>query len=339
MHHQHQLGIIGCGDFLRWMASDIKKSERITTRALFDPDTSRAKKYASQLGGTVVNSSDAIFADPKIDVVALFVPPWIRRGLVAKAAKAGKQIITTKPLGPNVADCRAMVAAVKKARVRCGVFYRRTGNEGIELYKQIFDSGKFGKLALYKQDWIHHYPSWNTWALDPKKNGGPFMDAMIHNLNISRYLMNTHPTHATFFSESHAHRLSCADTEFMKLDFGPRRSAHLFITWAADLAVYSTDGNYREHVDITYMVTDKGWRLTESSEDGKFIVTASKNGEKKKFTAPPLPRTTCDEFVRAVDKKDRFGCGIVEVAEAAQDIEIISQVTKNTGRQTRLALT
>jgi predicted dehydrogenase len=338
MNRAHQLGIIGCGDFLRWQADSIKKSKRIAVRALFDTDRGRAQKYAGQLGGRVADSAEGIFADPAIDVVALFVPPWVRRGLIAQAAKAGKQIITTKPLGPNTADCRAMVAAVKKARVRCGVFYRRTGNAGIELYKQIFDSGKFGKLALYKQDWIHHYPAWNTWALDPKKNGGPFMDAMIHNLNIARYLMGARPTAATFFSQSHAHRLPCADTEFMKIDFGPRRSAHLFITWAADLAVYSTAGNDREHVDITYMVTDRGWRLTEGWENGKFTVTASKDGKQEKFTAPVLPRTPYDEFVRAVEARDRFGGGVVDIVEAAQDIQILGQVGRKTGRQTHLRL-
>lgn len=338
MGGKHQLGIIGCGDFLRWQAGSIKKSQRIAVRALFDTDASRAQKYAGELGGTVVDSAAAIFADPQIDVVALFVPPWVRRGLIEQAAKAKKQIITTKPLAPNAADCRAMVAAVKKAKVRCGVFYRRTDNAAIEFYKQLFDSGKYGRLALYKQDWIHHYPAWNTWALNPKKNGGPFMDAMIHNLNIARYLMGARATEATLFSQSHAHRLPCADTEFMKIDFGPRRSAHLFITWAADLGVFSTTGNDREHVDITYMVTDQGWRLTEGWEDGKFVITASKDGKKEKLTPPALPRTAFDEFVCALEAKTKFGGGIVDVTEAAQDIQILEQAVRKAGRPVTLKL-
>lgn len=82
-----------------------------------------------------------------------------------------------------------MTEAVEQAGVRCGVIYRRTNNPVIEAYKEIFSGGEFGKLALYKQDWLHHYPTWNRWATAPQKNGGPFMDAMLHNLNAARYLM------------------------------------------------------------------------------------------------------------------------------------------------------
>ncbi len=83
--------------------------------------------------------------------------------------------------------------------------------------KRLLDSGEIGRLALYRQDWLHHYPQWNTWALDPAKNGGPFMDAMIHNLNLARYLMGRPVTAAAFFSEKLSHPdLTCADTETLK---------------------------------------------------------------------------------------------------------------------------
>jgi hypothetical protein len=80
--------------------------------------------------------------------------------------------------------------------------------------------------------YLHHDPQWNTWALDRDKNGGPFMDAMVHNLNIARYLMGRPMTACTFFSDSHAHQLPCADTEAMKCDFADN-GATLFDAFAA----------------------------------------------------------------------------------------------------------
>jgi len=38
----------------------------------------------------------------------------------------------------------------------------------------------------------------------------------------------------------------------MKLDFTENDAAHLFITWAADLALYCEEGNDREHIDLFY---------------------------------------------------------------------------------------
>jgi predicted dehydrogenase len=333
MAKTHTIGLFGCGDLLRWTAADFKASKRARIAALYDPDHARAVKWAGELGGRAVKTEDEIFGDPEIDIVVLFVPPWVRRGLLERAAKAGKHIITTKPLGPNLADCEAMARAVEKAGVVCSVFYRRTGNSGIETYKRIFDGGALGKLALYKQDWIHHYPQWNRWATDPRKNGGPFMDAMIHNMNTARYLMGRPATAATLFSDNHAQDLQCNDTEFMKLDFKGSGSAHLFITWAADLAVYSTQGNDREHIDITYMITDKGWRLTEGWENGQFTITASREGKTRKFVGRAIKGTTCDRFADAVDKGGKLPSDMPGIREACQDIRILEHAAKTPGRR------
>lgn len=329
---KHTVGIVGCGDFLRWMADDLQKSKKIAVTSLFDLNPKSAARYAEKLGGTAVKSVNEIIENPAIDIVCLFVPPWVRKDLVVRAARAGKHILTTKPLAPTSADCTAMVRAVERADVRCGVIYRRTGNSAIELYKQIFERGSIGKLALYKQDWLHHYPEWNTWALDPKKNGGPFMDAMIHNLNIARYLMGRPAVRATFFADNHAHKLPCYDTEGLKIDFQHSGAAHLFITWAADLAVFNTDGNNREHIDKIYMVTDKGWYLTEGWTDAGFTVTASRAGVKRQWVAKPLPQTLFDAFAAAVATGKPLRRDIPSIQEAAEDIAITTRTAAKPGQ-------
>ena len=67
-----------------------------------------------------------------------------------------------------------MVEAVEKSGKACSVQYKRSGDPLSETLKDLFESGEIGSLALYKQDSVHHYPQWNTWALDPVKNVGPF---------------------------------------------------------------------------------------------------------------------------------------------------------------------
>jgi predicted dehydrogenase len=225
-----RLGIIGCGDFLRWMAPALKQSARTRVTALFDCARPRAEQYARDLGGRIAASANEIITAADIDAVCLFVPPWVRKDLWLQTAAARKHILATKPLAASADDSAAMAKAA--AGLVAGVIYRRTGNDVIETYKRIFERGDVGKLALYKQDWLHHYPQWNTWALDRDKNGGPFMDAMVHNLNIARYLMGRPMTACTFFSDSHAHQLPCADTEAMKCDFADNGAA-LFDAFAA----------------------------------------------------------------------------------------------------------
>jgi predicted dehydrogenase len=212
----HSIAIFGCGDFLRLQADSLKSSKTVRVAALYDPDQTRAQKFGKPFDSCVVADPDTIFADKSIDLVALFVPPWVRKGLFLIAADAGKHIIATKLFGSTTADCQEMSAAAARTGIKVGVIYGRTGDPFMEAAKDLFASGRLGRLALYKQDWIHAYPQWNNWATDPEKNGGPFMDAMIHNLNAACYLMDRPVGRTAFFSDRLAHPdLKCADTDMM----------------------------------------------------------------------------------------------------------------------------
>jgi len=156
-------------------------------------------------------------------------------------------------------------------------------------------------MALYKQDWIHHYPQWNSWATDPEKNGGRVMDAMIHNMNAARYLAGQPLETATWFSDTLNHKeLKCRDTEMLKLDFEGGATAHLFITWAADLNVMSTAGNDREHIGILCLVTNEGWRITKEFRDGIPCIKASRAGKEEWIPAGSLGGSGYDRFTQAI---------------------------------------
>ncbi len=331
MEKQWETGILGCGDFLRCMTEDLKKSLRLKVKALYDPDKRRAEKYAGHLGGEAVADEESIFADPDIKLVCLFTPPWARKKQVRRAAEAGQHILATKPLGAHVADCAAMVKAAER-KVGCGVLYGRN-QPVIETCRDIFESGEIGRLALYKQDWLHHYPEWNQWALDPDKNGGPFMDAMIHNLNTARYLMARPAVSAVFFSSNHAHPgLSCNDTEFLRLEFEGGGAAHLFISWAADLAVFSKEANDREHIDIFYMITDQGWRVTRQWEKGGLKIKASKDGKEKNWPVKHLEATIFDEFIESVERNAPLPRRLPGIREAYEDVKLLRDAEARLGR-------
>jgi predicted dehydrogenase len=317
-----QIGIIGCGDFLRWMAPGIKASRSVAVKWLYDPAHERARRYAAELGGRVCENSAMIYGDKDIDIICLFVPPWLRADLWIEAARAGKHILATKPLASTSSDCDRILTLGDQ--VRAGVLYGRSGDPWPVALKRLLDMGEIGRLALYRQDWLHHYPQWNTWALDPVKNGGPFMDAMIHNLNLARYLMGRPVKQASFFSEKLAHpELTCADTETLKLTFEGNGSALLFITWAADLAVYSTEGNNREHIDLFYLVTDQGWRITKETGENGMEIVASRGGERRTWPAGSLGGTVFDRFASAVQSCSELPEDIVDVHMAAEDIILL----------------
>lgn len=331
MPDTHKIAILGCGDYLRWEHENIRRSKRVRVKLLYDPATERAEHYAEFFDARVAPSSDAIFADEEVSVVLIFTPPHVRKDLVKQAVKSGKHIITVKPLAPTLEEATGIVMSVREP-LNCAVFYRRTGNAQIETLKKVFDSGEIGRLALFREDWLHHYPTWNRWALEPEKNGGPFMDAMIHNLNIARYLASCEAGSVCFFSDSLAHDLPCSDTDCMKVNFKDGAAAYLFITWAADLEIYDPSKNDREHIDIFYMVSDQGWHVTLEGNE----VRATREGKVKTWPVEPLARTPYDDFVEALESGTEQPCSLVD---AWRDIAILEQGMRQPGRTVGLDIT
>ena len=155
------------------------------------------------------------------------------------------------------------------------------------------------------------------------------MDAMIHNLNLARYLMDRPITQAAFFSETLSHPgLTCADTQTLRLEFAENGSALLFITWAADLAVYSTDGNNREHIHIFYLITDQGWRITKEWGDDGARIVASRGGYSKKLAGRRAGGSVFDRFAAAVQSGEALPEDIVSVEMAAEDIRLLRSLEK-----------
>jgi len=327
-----QAGLIGCGDYLRWEIDHLNNSKFLKVKYTFDLDRTKSQNIAAKLDAKPVDGNDFIFNDQDIDVVLVYTPPWIRIELFRQAVNKGKHIITTKPLAPNLKDARTLFNIVN-GKVKCAVFYGRTGNANVEKIKEILESGEIGDLALYKEDWLHHYPQWNNWATDPEKNGGPFMDAMVHNLNKSIYLIGSPVKSINYFSDNFAQSLKCNDTEFMKVNFENRASSFLFITWAADLEVFDMTGNDREHIGILHMITDKGWYITEEETEKGNVIRAKKEDQVKEWEVEPLPYTSYDEVSISIQdgQPQKY-----DISLALNDIEIMETAFHNMTRGTNL---
>jgi predicted dehydrogenase len=318
-------GLIGCGDYLRWEIEELNKSQFFKVKYTFDLDREKSRRISEKIAATPADTVDKIFSDPEIEIVMIYTPPWIREDFFSKAVYNNKHIITTKPLASNMAAAEKLFDIVN-GKVKCAVFYGRSGNASVETLKEILRSGEIGKLSLYKEDWLHHYPLWNDWATDPEKNGGPFMDAMIHNLNKSKYLIDSPVKSLNFFSDNYSQSLKCNDTEFMKINFVNGASSYLFITWAADLEVFDEKGNDRVHFGILHQITDQGWYLTEEEINGKPSIKAVKEKEVKIWEIKPLKYTRYDQF--CVDLLEGRNPAL-DIAEALEDIKIWEYALRN----------
>ncbi len=129
-----------------------------------------------------------------IDIVDICTANDTHAEIAIAAAKAGKAIVCEKPLAMDVAQCKEMVAAVKKAGVTNLVCHNYRRIPALALAKRMIDNGDLGKIFHYRgrylQDWIvdPNFPI--VWRLQKNVAGsGTHGDICAHIIDIGRYLV------------------------------------------------------------------------------------------------------------------------------------------------------
>jgi predicted dehydrogenase len=132
--------------------------------------------------------------DPEVQVFDNSGPNNVHTEPNIAAAKAGKAIISEKPLGRNAEECYEMWQAVKKAKVKNMVAFNYRFVPAVRLVKNLIDSGKLGRIyhfrASYLQEWIADNDFPMVWRLDAKVAGsGALGDLGSHIIDLARFLV------------------------------------------------------------------------------------------------------------------------------------------------------
>ncbi|GIV83498.1 MAG: dehydrogenase MviM [Candidatus Roseilinea sp.] len=132
--------------------------------------------------------------DPDVQVFDNGGPNNIHAEPNIAAAKAGKHVISEKPLGRNAEECWEMWQAVKKAGVKHMVAFNYRFVPAVRLAKELIDQGKLGRIyhfrACYLQEWIadENFPM--VWRLDKRIAGsGALGDLGSHIIDLARFLV------------------------------------------------------------------------------------------------------------------------------------------------------
>ncbi len=131
--------------------------------------------------------------NPDIDIVYVVTPNGLHAPHVIAAAKAGKHVITEKPMANSVKDCDAMIAACKTAGVKLSVGYRLHFDPFHEELRRLARTQEFGPFE--KMDGGFAFVMGNMqWRAQKKlAGGGPLMDLGVYVLQESLMASNEVP--------------------------------------------------------------------------------------------------------------------------------------------------
>jgi len=195
------LGRISMGHFM----PALKMSSKARVTALVSGHRDKAERVAAEYGvpsASIYNydNYDEIAKNPAVDAVYIALPNSMHAEYTIRAAKAGKHVLSEKPMATNVEDCKAMIQGCESAGKKLMIAYRCQYEPANLRAVELIREGKIGTIQSIES--AFGFPiAPNEWRLDKKlSGGGPLVDVGIYCLNASRYLTGEEPAAVKAFS-------------------------------------------------------------------------------------------------------------------------------------------
>lgn len=191
--------VVGLGYYAtRQIMPNFANCEHSRLVALVSGTPAKLEQYGTEYGIPKTHrysyaDFDRIRDNPDIDAVYIVLPNSLHAEYTIRAAQAGKHVMCEKPMATSVAECRAMIAACRKAGRKLMIGYRSRFEPYNRLAIELARGGHVGPTQLVTAE--HGFPIQpNQWRLDkPLSGGGSMMDIGIYSLNAARYLTGEEP--------------------------------------------------------------------------------------------------------------------------------------------------
>lgn len=139
---------------------------------------------------------DRIRDNPEVKVVYIVLPNAMHRLYTERAARAGKHVLSEKPMAANARDAQAMVDACKAANVHLMVAYRIQYEPYNRRLQRFVREKTFGRtLAIHATNTQTTAPDGALQWRHKKAmaGGGSLFDIGLYCLNTSRFLLGEEP--------------------------------------------------------------------------------------------------------------------------------------------------
>jgi myo-inositol 2-dehydrogenase/D-chiro-inositol 1-dehydrogenase len=204
-----RIGSVGLGRLgLRHAENITSKIQNAELFALCDVDRLKLDQTAGRLGvKRRFTTFEELIACKDIDAVVLVSPSALHTRQIAAALDAGKHVFSEKPLGVNVAECKAAEKAVEAHPEKVFMLgFMRRFDESYQYAHDKVSSGIIGKPVLFR-----------SYSQDPEKfiegaiafaphSGGEFLDMSVHDIDLARWFTGSEPETVYAIGGCYAHQ-------------------------------------------------------------------------------------------------------------------------------------
>lgn len=216
-----RFALVGCG---RISGSHLDALERHAGRAelvaVCDPRPEALAAAMQRSGAPGFESLEALLASSDADVVVLATPSGLHPRQAMAAARAGRHVLTEKPMATKWDEGMEMVRVCREAGAKLFVVKQNRLNATLQRLKQAVDGGRFGRIFMANvnvfwtrpQSYYDDAPWRGRWDMD----GGAFLNQASHYVDMVDWLVGpVDSVHA--YTATLARDIEAEDTGVMSL--------------------------------------------------------------------------------------------------------------------------
>jgi UDP-N-acetyl-2-amino-2-deoxyglucuronate dehydrogenase len=280
-----RIGIVGCGRISQFHVDAIAKVEGLTLAAVCDVDEGRARATGERAGVPSFTSLEAMLKGAELDIVAICTPSGLHPEHGIAAAKAGKHVVSEKPMALSLEGADALIAACEKAGTRLFVVKQNRLNPPIQLLKRAVERGRFGRIFManvtvrwQRPQEYYEAEQWRgTWKLD----GGAIMNQASHYVDLMQWLVG--PVESVMAkTATQARRIEAEDSGAAVLKFASGAIGMIEVNvltyprnFEGSITIIGETGTVK--IGGTSVNKVEHWSFAEYDDDDKYVETGAIN--------------------------------------------------------------
>ena len=271
-----KVGLVGVGGICGAHIPAWQSMEDVELVALCDVRPEQMMRYPELRQYT---DMDDMLAKEQLDILDICLPTYLHADAAVKAMERGIHVLSEKAVSLKTEDVHRLYETAKQNNVRFMVAQvLRFWPEYVYL-KEIYDSGRYGKLLSGRMARLGHMPgwSWDNWMKDESRSGLVPFDLHIHDLDFMVYTFGKPKQVSSFRARRPDQDVFTAVYQFDGFYVDSEA------TWYA--APYPFHATYRFQFEKALIVLDGA--LTVYEVDGKTFTVGADGGETGGIELPP----------------------------------------------------
>ena len=267
---------------------------------------------------------DSIANNPDIDIVYIVLPPSMHAEYVIRAANAGKHVWCEKPMAVTEAECKSMIDACAKNKVKLSIGYRMQHEPNTKQIIQFRKDLTYGKVMKVEAAAGYFDSRTDHWKQKKNLGGGCMLDMGVYPLNAVRYSTGLEPISVSAVASTTRPEIYKEVEETMKFD--------LEFPGGVTASCETSFGKGMNDLSVT---CSKGWYKLSPFQAYSGVNGITSNGTKLNATIANEQTAQMDYDALAIINDTQL---LVPGEEGLMDIRVVDAIYRSVAQKKRVVI-